>query len=214
MKLYFTPGACSLAPHIVLRETGQTFDLVKVDLAAKRTEAGEDYAAINPKGSVPALGLDDGGLLTENAVILQYVADLAPTAGLIPSGGLERYRLLEWLNFVATELHKGFGPLWNPATPEEFKQATRETLGRKFDYLQNALGERDYIAGERFSIVDAYAFTVLNWTAIHAIDLSRWPGLAAFQARIAQRPAVRAALVAEGLVREDAAATAAEKETA
>lgn len=214
MKLYFTPGACSLAPHIVLRETGQTFDLVKVDLAAKRTEAGEDYAAINPKGSVPALGLDDGGLLTENAVILQYVADQAPAAGLIPRGGLERYRLLEWLNFVATEIHKGFGPLWNPATPEDFKQATREALGRKFDYLQKALSERDYLAGERFSIVDAYAFTVLNWTGMHAIDLARWPGLAAFQARIAQRPAVRTALVAEGLVSEDAAASAAEKETA
>ena len=215
MKLYYTPGACSLAPHIVLRETDRPFDLVKVDLAAKRTEAGDDYAAINPKGSVPALGLDDGSLLTENAVILQYLADEAPTAGLIPSGGLERYRLLEWLNFVATELHKGFGPLWNPATPTEFKQATREALGRKFDYLQNALRERDYLAGERFTIVDAYAFTVLNWTAMHDIDLSRWPGLAAFQARIAGRPAVRAALAVEGLLREDdKAASAAEKETA
>jgi glutathione S-transferase len=214
MKLYYAPGACSQAPHIVLREAGLPFDLVKVDLAAKRTEAGEDYAAINPKGAVPALGLDDGSLLTENAVILQYLADLAPAAGLIPAGGLERYRLLEWLNFVATELHKGFGPLWNPATPAEFKQATREQLGKKFDYLQDALRDRPYIAGERFTIVDAYAFVVLNWTAMHDIDLSRWPGLTAFSARVAQRPAVRQALVAEGLLSEEDAAAAAEKETA
>ena len=215
MKLYYAPGACSQAPHIVLREAGLPFDAVKVDLAAKRTETGEDYAAINPKGAVPALRLDDGSVLTENAVILQFLADQAPDAGLIPAGGLERYRLLEWVNFIATELHKGFGPLWNPATPAEFKQVTREQLGRKFDYLQNALRDRPYIAGERFTIADAYAFVVLNWTAMHEIDLSRWPGLTAFSARVAQRPAVRRTLVAEGLLsEEDAAAAAAEKETA
>jgi len=215
MKLFYTPGACSQAPHIVLRESAKPFELVRVDLAAKRTESGEDYLSINPKGAVPALGLDDGSVLTENAVILQYLADRAPASGLIPPGGLERYRLLEWVNYIATEIHKGFGPLWNPATPAEFKQVTREQLGKKFDYLQDALRDREWIAGERFTIVDAYAFTVLNWTAIHAIDLSRWPGLAAFQARIAARPAVRAALAAEGLLREDEAATsAAEKETA
>ena len=215
MKLYYAPGACSQAPHIVLREAALPFDLVRVDLAAKRTETGEDYAAINPKGAVPALRLDDESVLTENAVILQYLADQAPAAGLIPAGGLERYRLLEWVNFIATEVHKGFGPLWNPATPAEFKQATREQLGKKFDYLQNALRDRPYIAGERFTIADAYAFVVLNWTAMHEIDLSRWPGLTAFSARVAQRPAVRETLVAEGLLsEEDAAAAAAEKETA
>ena len=215
MKLYYTPGACSQAPHIVLREAGLPFELVQVDLAAKRTASGEDYPSINPKGAVPALGLDDGSLLTENAVILQFLADQKPDAGLIPAGGMERYRVLEWLNFVATELHKGFGPLWNPATPAEFKQVTREQLGKKFDYLQDALRDRPYIAGERFTIVDAYAFVVLNWTAMHDIDLSRWPGLTAFAARVAQRPAVRRTLVAEGLLsEEDAADAAAEKETA
>jgi glutathione S-transferase len=213
MKLYYAPGACSQAPHIVLREAGLPFDLVKVDLAAKRTEDGEDYAAINPKGAVPALGLDDGSVLTENAAILQYLADRAPTAALIPSGGIERYRLLEWLNFIATELHKGFGPLWTPATPAEYKQTTRDTLGKKFDYLQAALGDRPYLTGDRFTIVDAYAFVVLNWTAIHQIELARWPGLTAFVARVAQRPAVRAALVAEGLIGEEATAPV-EPETA
>jgi len=215
MKLYYAPGACSQAPHIVLREAGLPFDLVKVGFPDYRTESGEDYRAINPKGSVPALGLDDGSLLTENAVILQYLADQKPDAGLIPAGGMERYRLLEWLNFIATELHKGFGPLWNPATPAEFKQVTREQLGKKFDYLQDALRDREWIAGERFTIVDAYAFVVLNWTAMHEIDLSRWPGLTAFSARVAQRPAVRRTLVAEGLLSEEVAAdAAAEKETA
>lgn len=202
MKLYYAPGACSLAPHIVAREAGIDLDLVKVDLAAKRTEAGEDYAAVNPKGSVPALSLDDGELLTENAVILQYLAGQAAAAGLMPERGLERYRLLEWLNFIATELHKGFGPLWNPATPAEFKQATREALGRKFDYLQQALEGREWLTGDRFTVADAYAFVVLNWTALHDIDLSRWPGLADFSRRVAQRPAVRAALEAEGLLAE------------
>ena len=213
MKLYYTPGACSQAPHIVLREAGLSFDLVQVDLAAKRTASGEDYLPINPKGAVPALGLDDGSTLTENAVILQYLADQAPAAGLIPSGGIERYRLLEWVNYIATEIHKGFGPLWNPATPDAFKQTTRELLGKKFDYLQNALRDRPFIAGERFTIADAYAFVVLNWTAMHDIDLSRWPSLTAFVARVAQRPAVRAALQAEGLLRADADQPS-EKETA
>jgi glutathione S-transferase len=215
MKLYYTPGACSQAPHIVLREAGLPFDLVQVDLAAKRTETGEDYLTINPKGAVPALGLDDGSVLTENAVILQYLADQAPAAGLIPVGGIERYRLLEWVNFIATELHKGYGPLWNPATPADFKQTTRELLGKKFDYLQDALRDRAYVTGETFTIADAYAFVVLNWTGMHDIDLSRWPGLVAFVARVFQRPAVRATLEAEGLLRRDAAErTSAEQETA
>lgn len=213
MKLYAAPGACSLAPHIVLREAGLPFEYVRVDLAAKRTESGEDYLAINPKGAVPALALDDNSLLTENAVVLQYLADRAPAAGLIPEGGMARYHLLEWLNFVATELHKGFGPLWNPATPDDFRQVAREQLGRKFDYLQEALSDRDWIAGNRFTIVDAYAFAVLNWTALHDIDLARWPGLVAYTRRVAERPAVIAALRAEGLIGEEAEAPA-ETETA
>lgn len=202
MKLYYAPGACSLAPHIVAREAGLELDLVKIDLAAKRTEAGDDYLPINPKGSVPALRLDDGALLTENAVVLQYLAAQAPSARLMPEHGFERYRLLEWLNFVATELHKGFGPLWNPATPDSVRQATRDTLGGKFDYLQQALEGRDYLTGDRFTIADVYAFVVLNWTAMHDIDLSRWPGLVAFAQRVAARPAVRNALGAEGLLDE------------
>lgn len=203
MKLYYTPGACSQAPHIVLREAGLPFEPVKVDLAAKRTESGDDYWKINGKGAVPALGLEDGTVLTENAAILQYLAD--QTSGdLLPSSGIKRYRLLEWLNFIATELHKGFGPLWNPATPEEYKQATREALGKKFDYLQERLGDEPYLAGDTFSLADAYAFVILNWTRIHNIDLSRWPGLTAYVARIAERPAVRQVLEAEGLVKQDA----------
>ncbi len=213
MKLYYAPGACSQAPHIVLREAGLPIELANVRFPDKVTDDGEKLTDVNPKGAVPTLRLDDGEVLTENAVILQYLADQAPAAGLIPAGGLERYRLLEWVNFVATELHKGFGPLWNPATPAEFKQATREQLGKKFDYLQDALRDRPYIAGERFTIVDAYAFVVQNWTAMHDIDLSRWPGLTAFVARVAQRPAVRAVLEAEGLLRAGADQPS-EKETA
>jgi glutathione S-transferase len=201
MKLYYAPGACSQAPHIAAREAGLGIDLAKVEFPSKRTADGEDLYAVNPKGAVPALRLDDGSVLTENAVILQYLADRAPGSELaLPAEGIERYRLLEWLNFIATELHKGFGPLWNPATPEAFKDATREALGTKFDYLQEKIGDGPYILGERFSILDAYAFAVLGWTRIHAIDIGRWPGLAAYLQRIAERPAVRETLRAEGLI--------------
>jgi len=201
MKLYYAPGACSLAPHIVAREIGRPIELALVQFPDKRTTDGEDLYAVNPKGAVPALKLDDGEVLTENAVILQYLADRSEGSELaIPASGIERYRLLEWLNFVATELHKGFGPLWNPATPDAFKDATREALGKKFDYLQERIGEGPYILGDRFSIVDAYAFAVLGWTRIHQIDIARWPGLAAYLGRIAERPAVRETLRAEGLL--------------
>lgn len=201
MKLYYAPGACSLAPHIALREAGIPFDLVKVDLVAKRTESGEDYKAINPKGAVPALGLDDGSVLTENAAILQYVADQGGGDLMPPMMSMKRYRVLEWLNYVATELHKGFGPLWNPATPADYKEATRQALAQKFDYLQAQIGDGPYLTGADFSIADAYAFVILNWTRVHDIDLSRWPGLTAFSGRVAQRPAVQDALRAEGLVK-------------
>jgi glutathione S-transferase len=201
MKLYYAPAACSQAPHIVAREAGLAIELANVRFPDKVTDDGEKLTDVNPKGAVPTLRLDDGEVLTENAVILQYLADRAPGSELaLPAGGIERYRLLEWLNFIATELHKGFGPLWNPATPDEFKQATREALGKKFDYLQERIGDGPYILGERFSILDAYAFAVLNWTRLHSIDIGRWPGLAAYLDRIAARPAVQETLRAEGLI--------------
>jgi glutathione S-transferase len=199
MKLYYAPAACSQAPHIAAREAGLRIDLAKVEFPSKRTESGESLYDVNPKGAVPALKLDDGDVLTENAVILQYIADQAPGSPMALPAGRARYHLLEWLNFIATELHKGFGPLWNPATPEDFKQATREALGKKFDYLQEKIGDGPYILGEHFSIVDAYAFAVLNWTRIHEIDIARWPGLAAYLQRVAARPAVQETLRAEGL---------------
>lgn len=198
MKLYHTPGACSLAPHIVLVESASDFEAVAVDLRAKKLANGSDYLAINPKGAVPALGLDDGQVLTENATILQYLADQAGSEELLPSGGLTRYRVLEWVTFVSTEIHKGFGPLWNPATPAEVKSATRDALGKKFDFIQERLGE-GFLTGEAFTIADAYLFTVLRWTAIHDIDLGRWQGLTAYQERVAARPKVGEALAAEGL---------------
>jgi glutathione S-transferase len=200
MKLYHSPGACSQAPHIVLREIGIEFDPVRVDLRTKTLESGQDYRAINPKGAVPALELDDGQVLTENGVVLQYLADLAPEAGLIPAfGTIERYRLLEWLNYIATELHKGFGPLFNPASSAETRSATLDQIGKKFDYVQERLGQGPFLTGAAFSIADAYLFVILGWTHMHHIDLSRWPELAAYRARIAARPAVKATLRAEGL---------------
>jgi glutathione S-transferase len=201
MKLYYAPAACSQAPHIVAREAGLPIELAIVRFPDKVTDEGEKLTDVNPKGAVPTLRLDDGSVLTENAVILQYLADQAPGSGLgVPADGIERYRVLEWLNFIATELHKGFGPLWNPATPDSFKDATREALGKKFDYLQEKIGEGPYILGARFSILDAYAFAVLNWTKFHSIDIGRWPGLSAYLGRVAARPAVQETLRAEGLL--------------
>jgi glutathione S-transferase len=201
MKLYYAPGACSLAPHIALHEAGLSFDAVRVDLKAKKLEDGEDYWAINPKGAVPALGLDDGQVLTENAAVLQYIADQAPASGLLPPlGDLRRYRVLEWLNYVATELHKGFAPLWNPASTDEAKQATRDLLSKKFDFVQKQLGNGPYMLGKAFTLPDAYLFVMLTWTRIHQIDLARWPGLTAFFDRVKARPAAQAAMRAEGLV--------------
>ena len=201
MKLYYSPGACSQAPHIVLREAGLAFDLAKVDLATKRLDTGEDYLAINPKGAVPALELDDGAILTENAVVLQYIADRAPAAALIPPfGTIARYRLLEWLNFIATELHKGFAPLFHPSGREE-ERAARAALERRFAYLAAELADGPYLTGAGFTIADAYLFVVLRWARIFHIDLARWPPLAAFVARVGERPAVHAALHAEGFAR-------------
>lgn len=201
MRLYYSPGACSLAPHIVAREAGVPIDLVKVDLATKTTEAGEDFRAINPKGSIPALLLDDRSVLTEGAVICQFIADLAPEAGLLPPAGtLERYRALEWSNFVATELHKGFGPLWRKETPEEFRAVVKHVLTMKFDILELHLASREYLVAHGFCIADAYAFTILSWAPVVGFRVTDWPILAAYIERISARPNVRAALAAEGLL--------------
>lgn len=199
MKLYYSPGACSLAPNIVLREAGLKFDLEKVDLAAKKTETGEDYLAINPKGYVPALKLDDGTVLTEVAVILQHIADSRPRRGLAPKPKTpERYRLMEWLNFTATEIHKGLSDFFNPKMTPEWREAKVDRLARRLDFLEKTLGANQYLMGE-FSIADAYLFTVLRWTDRLQVDLARWPNTRAFKTRIAERNTVKKAMKAEGL---------------
>lgn len=200
MKLFFTPGACSMAVHIALREAGIAFELEKVDLASKRTETGTDFLSVNPKGYVPALQLDDGEVLTEDQVILQYVADRNPDAGLAPpAGSMERYRLQEWLAFVATEVHKGFSPLWNPAAPDITRQQAISQLSRRFEFLAGRLKEHPWLMGKRYSVADAYLFTILSWADYHRIDLSPWPALMEYAARIASRPAALETLRAEGL---------------
>jgi glutathione S-transferase len=199
MKLYYTPAACSLAPHIVAREADLDLALEKVDLGAKKTESGRDYFTINPKGAVPALEIDGGEVLTENAIVLQYLADKVPNSGLIVSNGRARWRFLELVNFIATELHKGFGPLWDSRTSAAGREITIENLSKRFDILDRQLGHKPYLTGEHFTIADAYAFAVLNWTKIHNIDMRRWPRLIAFLDRVASRPAVQRALAEEGL---------------
>ncbi len=199
MKLYYAPGACSLASHIALRELGLPFEAVAVSLARKTTRAGADYHAINPKGYVPALELDDGGgVLTEGPAILQYLADLNPAAGLAPANGtLERYRLQEWLGFINSEIHKLFGPLFDRSAPEPAKAAARAAIARRFDYVEAACRGREYLLGDRFTVADAYLYTVLSWTGKVGIELTTWPALAAYHARIRERPAVRAAHATE-----------------
>jgi len=198
MKLYYAPGACSQAPHIILNETGLPYEKVRVDLETKRTENGADYLAIAPKGAVPALELDDGSLLTENAVVLQYIADQAPGWHLIPPyGTLERYRVLEWLNYIATELHKGFGPLFHPTG--ELRAHAMDAIAAKFDYVESQLGLGPWLVGDDFGIADAYLFVILGWARVFHFDFARWPGLKAFRQRVGERPSVRAALHDEGL---------------
>lgn len=201
MKLYFKPGACSMAPHIALREAGISFEPEKVDLARHQTAAGEDYLRINPKGYVPALQLDDGSILTEAGVVLQYIADLAPAAGLAPrTGTLERYRLMEWLNFLSTEVHKTFSPYFNPKAPPEIKEYNLRLLTRRLAYLDTQLDGRSYVTGDRFTVADCYLFTLLNWCNLHQIDLAQWPALKDYMGRIAARPSVRETMKAEGLI--------------
>jgi glutathione S-transferase len=202
MKLYYAPGACSMAPHIALCEAGLSYDLEKVDLGAKKTERGTDYRRINPKGYVPALELDGGEVLTEVSAVVQYVADQSPTAGLAPRPGtMEHYRLLEWLGLVATELHKGFGPLWDPGTPDAYEATVRGNLATRFGYLDDQLGGREYLLASGFTVADAYAFTILNWTNFHGIDLSPWPNVRAYIARVAARAKVQQAMREEGLLK-------------
>jgi glutathione S-transferase len=202
MKLFYSPGACSLSPHIVLREAGVAFALERVDLKAKRTETGADFTLINPKGQVPTLQLDSGEILTEGPVIVQYVSDLHPAAGLTgAAGSMARWRVLEWLNFITSELHKGFSPLFRPNTPDSYKDIARANLVAKFDGLEVQLAARNWLTGESFTAADAYLFTVMNWGRYTGIDIARWPNLAAYHARIAARPKVQEAMVAEGLLK-------------
>lgn len=198
MKLYYYPGACSLSPHIVMRELGLDVTLDKVDFDTGKAESGADFNALNAKGYVPALELEDGSLLTEGAVIVQYLADKVPEKGLLPRPGtIERYRAQEWLNYVSTEVHKGFSPLWGDAS-EEQKQATREALAPKFALVEQALAGKTYLFGDTFSVVDAYLFTVLSWAKYTKTTLPA--GLNDYLARVAERPAVQAALKAEKLI--------------
>lgn len=202
MKLYYTPGACSMAVHIVLREAGLPFELEKVDLRSRRTQGGEDYAQINPKGYVPALRLDDGSVLTEVGVCVQYVADLAPQTDLAPvAGTMARYRLMEWLNFISTEIHKTFGPLFDPSASAELRQRQIGLLGKRFGYLAERLTQREFLMGDPFTAADAYLFTVLNWTHVVKMDTTAWPALQAYVKRVADRPAVREVMKTEGLIK-------------
>jgi len=200
MKLYYVPGACSLAAHIVLNEGGFSFEKEKVDLATRKTEAGLNFTAINPKGYVPALKLADGQVLTEVAALLQYLADCVPEKQLAPAAGsMERYRLQEWLNFISTELHKSFGVLFNPKAPEEWKAGVKDVLARRFEHVSTRLDGKRYLMGDTFSVADAYLFTVLGWGQWVAVDLTPWPVLTGYLARVADRAAVQATLRAEGL---------------
>lgn len=202
MKLYYSPGACSLSPHIALREAGLEFELAKKDLHSQTLADGSDFRAINPKGYVPALALDNGEILTEGPAILQYIADRAPDKKLAPpAGSMERVRLQEWLNYITSELHKSFSPLFNKKASEDWKSAARALLDRRIELVAQALDGRSYLMGETFSVADCYLFTVLNWTGWVAIDLSRWPSLAQYMQRVAARPTVQAALKAEGLLK-------------
>jgi len=202
MKLYYSPGACSLSPHIALKEAGLPFDLVKVDLKTKKLEDGSDYKAINPKGQVPALGLDNGELLTEGPVIVQMVADKVPGKNLVPANGTaDRYRMQEWLNFIGNELHKSFGPLFGAPLSDESKTFFRNRIAAKFAYVDEQLAGKDYLMGKTFTVPDGYLYTMLRWADGMKIDVSALKNLVAFKERMAARPKVQEALVAEGLAK-------------
>lgn len=201
MKLYYSPGACSLAPHIVARELGIDLELDRVDGKTKTTASGENFLQVNPKGYVPALRLDDGAVLTEGPVITQYLADRKPGTLAPAAGTMERYRLHELQGFINSELHKTFSPLFDPTTVDATKAKQHETLKKRYAYLDGLLAGRDFLTGSAFTIADAYLFVVTNWAGYVNVDLSGFSNLQAFQKRVASRPAVQAALKAEGLVK-------------
>ena len=202
MKLYYSPGACSLSPHIALLEAGLPYDLVKVDVRAKKLENGDDYYKVNPKGQVPALGLDSGEIMTEGPVIVQMIADQAAAKNLAPArDSAERYRLQEWLNFITTELHKNFSPLFNPAIPDEVKKFFADRIMGKFRYIDSQLAGRDYLMGKQFTVADGYLYTMLRWADGHKFDLSGLKNLMAFKERVGARPKVQEALTREGLMK-------------
>jgi glutathione S-transferase len=201
MKLYYWPGACSLSPHIVSREAGIDLDLAQLDRSAERKAPdGTTLASVNAKNQVPALVLDDGQVLTEGPVIAQFLADKAPASGLLPPpGSMERYRVQEWQNFVASELHKTFGPMFRPTTPEEYKAQSRDYLAHRFDWIDRQLAGKQYLTGDTFTVADAYLFVVLRWSPRVGIDLAKWPNITAYLERVAARPKVQETLKAEGL---------------
>ena len=202
MKLYYSPGACSLSPHIVATEAGLPVETEKVNLAEHKTQSGEDYMKINPKGYVPALRLDDGTVLTEGPAIVQYLADQNPSSGLAPkAGSIERYRLQEWLNFIGTELHKNFGPLFNKASSDDAKNTAKTNINKRLTYINDQLANRQYLMGSNFTVADAYAFTVLNWSNAVKLDISPYPNVVAYLARVKARPKVQEAMKAEGLLK-------------
>ena len=201
MKLYYSPGACSLSPHIVACEAELSLDLVKVDLQSKITENGEDFRQLNPNGYVPLLILDDGNRLSEGPAIVQYLADLAPDKKLIPPAGtFERYQVQQWLNFISTEIHKSFSPLFNPAAPEAAKQLALATLTRRLDAVAEQLASQPFLLGDHFRVADIYLFVTLSWAQYVDIDLSRWPALVRYADTISGRPAVQKAMKEEGLI--------------
>jgi glutathione S-transferase len=207
VKLYYSPAACSLAAHIAAREAGIPVELVKVDIGNHTLEDGTDFYSINPRGYVPALRLDDGTLLTEVAAIVQFLGDLAPASGVVPTAGtMERVHLQEWLTFISSELHKAFSPwLWHKETAESTKQAVKERLAVRFAEMDRLLAKQPYLLGQRFSVADAYAFTIVNWSHFLMVGLNPYPALSAYMNRIAARPQVTAALQAEGLLNQKAA---------
>ena len=199
MKLYYSPGACSQAAHILLHETQLPHESEAVDIRAKKTASGGDYLAINPKGAVPALGIGDE-VLTENGAILQYIGDKAGIETLLPGAGMERYRVIEWLAYLGSDVHKSFGPLFNPAISDDNRQAAKDMVGKKLDFLEASLEGRDYLTGPSMTVADPYLFVMLGWTGTLGIDLARWPRLTAFRKRMEERPSVQAVMKAEGLL--------------
>ncbi|MDP3253910.1 MAG: glutathione transferase GstA [Hydrogenophaga sp.] len=202
MKLYYSPGACSLSPHIALHEAGLTFEAVPAPTKTHQLPDGTDYYTINPLGYVPLLELDNGDRLREGPAIVQYIADQVPQKNLAPANGtMARYRLQEWLTFIGTEIHKGFSPLFNPATPEEFKTATKTKLSQRLAWVDSQLAGQQYLMGENFTVADGYLFTVTNWAPRVGVDITGLANLVAYRERVAARPAVQAAMKAEGLLK-------------